>query len=361
MRCHDEAMTIAAHSGCPSSHWLDRVAPLLARGLGPAERINLVNVGANKGWRIAAFLQRYNGSTLSGGAWMEALRKATPPPCARGQPKTTGVCGGRLRYSCGMCLECKDAIATPAAARPQPVHAYAIEMQLANVAALRHVVSQLSLPASIHHAIVTNVSRHGTYSSSCWYRRTVHVGLEHMDVRAEGRLPPTTSADGLLKSAEGHTLLPATCISVDSFAVEHGLERIHHLLIDAEGYDPLVLEGAINMLSRRRVDVLEFEYVGKGRWRPDQPESRSLHAVIAQLEAFGYNCFWQGNGGRAPGQGQHRLAPVGATARTGWCESYNARDFHRRVAKSNLVCAHAPPVLAALRVLVPSALKGALS
>eukprot|EP00966_Prymnesium_polylepis_P031339 728986-Prymnesium_polylepis.1 len=49
------ALYIAKHSHCPGEAWHDEVSHLLdgSRGL------TFVNVGANKGYNLAAFMQRY--------------------------------------------------------------------------------------------------------------------------------------------------------------------------------------------------------------------------------------------------------------------------------------------------------------
>lgn len=47
---------------------------------------------------------------------------------------------------------------------------------------------------------------------------------------------------------------------LDTFAEEQGLERIHFLKIDAEGFDMPVLLGASRLLREQRIDVVQFEY-----------------------------------------------------------------------------------------------------
>ncbi len=53
-------------------------------------------------------------------------------------------------------------------------------------------------------------------------------------------------------------------MTVDEQMKTLGLSHLFLLKIDAEGFDPLVLRGARETLSNRRVDMLQFEYVPPG-------------------------------------------------------------------------------------------------
>ena len=52
--------------------------------------------------------------------------------------------------------------------------------------------------------------------------------------------------------------------TVDAFCDEHSIERVTLLKIDAEGHDLAVLRGAEQMLERRAIDLIQFEY--NRRW-----------------------------------------------------------------------------------------------
>ncbi len=86
------------------------------------------------------------------------------------------------------------------------------------------------------------------------------------------------------------------------------------LMIDTEGNDPQVLQGARELLRGHQVRVVLFEYHRTGQW-----ETQKLGPVISQLDADGYCCYWQG---------QERLWPI-----TGcWDDLY---EFHNW---SNVLC-----------------------
>jgi hypothetical protein len=65
--------------------------------------------------------------------------------------------------------------------------------------------------------------------------------------------------------------------------------------VDAEGHDPLVLEGMSAALRDKRVTLLEFEYHSKGFWSPKHRESRTLQQVTAMLDQMGYRCYLEGS------------------------------------------------------------------
>lgn len=104
--------------------------------------------------------------------------------------------------------------------------------------------------------------------------------------------------------------------------------------MDAEGQDPLVLEGAQQLLRARSIDVVEFEYIARGFWRKDHVDQRHLSHVLDRLDSFGYRCYWQGDSGKL------------ARANGGfWCDGFQFRF------RSNLVCSHLPSVLQAFEAL----------
>lgn len=81
--------------------------------------------------------------------------------------------------------------------------------------------------------------------------------------------------------------------TLDAFALRHGIDDgIDLLSIDTEGDDARVLAGAAQLLSHRRVRLLEFEYHGIGHWR-----DANLEDLVDWLDNLGYTCYFQTNGG----------------------------------------------------------------
>lgn len=64
--------------------------------------------------------------------------------------------------------------------------------------------------------------------------------------------------------------------------------QIHLLKVDAEGYDPLVLQGAEKLFFQKRVKFVIFEYISL--WATAEHKI-SLHSVVHRLHISGYLCF----------------------------------------------------------------------
>ena len=79
-QCHTQAVDIGRHSNCPSDRWQDVIAPMIAAPVGaPTGEVVMINVGANKGFNLAEFLQRYSGSNLTNTRWHRLVRHCPVP------------------------------------------------------------------------------------------------------------------------------------------------------------------------------------------------------------------------------------------------------------------------------------------
>lgn len=145
-----------------------------------------------------------------------------------------------------------------------------------------------------------------------------------------------------IESARGKACSKGACtervetITLDDFFERQQLLSVYHLAIDTEGHDPLVLEGAAKSIRERKIAIIEFEVNSGGHWTtkkrsPFYRDRRTLRSAIARLEDAQYACFWQMRVGLVPLSGEC------------W------RPEFEQVRKwSNIVCAHEPPVVAAL-------------
>ena len=104
------ALQVACKSKCPSSRWQDVIASQLVQS-----RMVFVNVGANKGYRVAEFLSRFwsGGSVSSNSAWRQEL---------------LAVGGKKLHRPCGICSDC---MAPP----PRSRHNTTVEVHALDVSA----------------------------------------------------------------------------------------------------------------------------------------------------------------------------------------------------------------------------------
>ncbi len=96
-----------------------------------------------------------------------------------------------------------------------------------------------------------------------------------------------------LDTAAGVPRVPVSVTTVDAEFQKHGWGHVDLLSIDTEGNDaPVLLHGARGVLSAQKVDVLGFEYHAVGAWRTER-----LEVLAAQLDAWGYDCWFAGKTG----------------------------------------------------------------
>ena len=317
----ERALAVAKRSKCPSSHWKDALSPWLwanssFRGDAP---LVYVNAGANKGFAVAEFLQRFHdegGSSPSNREWHKSIKSIKP----------SGM------FGCGMCSACKDAYPAASVRRNVSVRVFAFELLKPNHWLLTKLFEKHRVPGRAYHAAVSN------YYGTAYAPTGVRTGQEWTSAEmGEQQQSGGGGGGGGGRRARSKAWSAVPSITVDAFARREGLSRIHWLSVDAEGWDALILEGSSGLLSARRVDLLEFEYHKVGMWASSRPPSdrRDLRVTLNQLASYGYTCFWQGDG-------------VGAIAQASaerWCDSFEWRGH------SNLVCSHLPELVSALRVL----------
>ena len=316
------------NEGCPTETWEE----VLAEALPPDpsdSAVTLVNVGANKGYKIPSFVSLWlpEQERVSPQQWHSAIVRFANELRANG---TFG--GGTLKWvSCGGgCQDCK----TPAARSHQrsfAVAVHALELvpnnarlveTLANMTGLGHIVR-------VHRVAASNTT--GT------------VRLEHTSSTSRFGMEDAAAC----KSSCRKDAMVIQQVTLDQLFDHAGIASARHVSIDTEGWDPLVLEGATRLLREKRAMTLSFEYIGRGFWRyPGRPsachrkpgsvcipvsERRSLAAVLARLEGFGWDCYIQASGGLVPASGpcwRSRFESIGWT---------------------NFVCAHDARVHAVLR------------
>lgn len=295
------AMRVALNSSCPLQEaWLDVVAPLLARH---AEAV-FFNVGANKGYAVAEFIQRFNASsTLTNTAW-EAHIKAIERSGGLGKVKA-------FSSTCGICGACLNGPPRVRVGKARRVRSLAIELVTSNANLLSKLFRHFQVDGKVVHRAALDVA--------------------DVSVIEPGGVHPTSERSGIKGPGE-HRLpwdKPISTTTIDQQMAELDVHRVHLLTIDTEGHDAIVLRGADGALKAQRIDVLEFEYHGVGKWR-----ERSLRDTLEYLDVYGYRCFWQGNalvqGALAPASGPH------------WCDAFEFKSH------SNLVCAYRADVLEAL-------------
>ena len=283
-------------------------------------------------------------------ATVSACACATDVVCAmRAEPDRHGpgcTCPSRFtRWRwCGSTQAHCDACSTPSTSRapcdtgsrtPRPEEATPSAPSAPSAPSL--TTHKSPAPSQVHHLAMSN------YSGVALYRAAPAIGLEHYE---------------LGKDVAKYRSERVQCLTLDAFAARHlaptqwpstswrlppaarrapatasgALGRIDLLSVDVEGQDALVIEGALGLLRRKAIDVLEFEYIGRGFWRSDKgADQRQLSSTLATLQRHGYDCYWQGESGSlARASGQY------------WCDEFAFR------LRSNLVCSHREDILRTL-------------
>ena len=287
--CHPDALGVAAHSTCPDSRWHTRVAPLLA-----SPSMVMLNIGANKGFNLLEFAQRYSAldANLTHPTWYSKL-----------------IENGCQMQCCGVCRLCKARRIPQQASATLKLHAF--ELQPANAKLLRRMMAATGLPVTVHSTAVSNFT--GTvYTASTVVAGSESHGLVHNKRKNDVEQPVTT---------------------VDAFMQTNRIEHVHLVSIDTEGEDPLVIKGMAQGLAAKSIDVIEFEY--NRRWKTVMQNPRPVGPFIEWMRQHGYYCFWQGNSGA--------LAQMSAPCYLE--ETRNRFGF----ARSNAVCSHRGDIIAAFR------------
>lgn len=97
---------------------------------------------------------------------------------------------------------------------------------------------------------------------------------------------------GKLRSKSRTTPVPLT--TVDTLVHDLKLPKVDILIIDAEGADPAVLQGAEKTLNSVRYMMFETH-----RWQTGTHwEKTTILHVLRRLNGYGFECYWAGNNGK---------------------------------------------------------------
>ena len=344
-RC-DRALHIARRSQCPGSRWRDVIAPLLVHG-DAGSVPTLLEVGANVGYDLLEWYQRFAAPAPTAWQWLATLRQ--------NGLTTLDRTDGQL---CGICWSCVAAAAPAAGGGAWGARAIAIDLNGANIRLIQQAAQAWHMVnVSTHHYAVSNVTGL-TYRVDEWRAGSEWGSLADASAVAEesvtgGRRGTVTAgadssqqdnASASRTAADAaHADRVVGTIRLDDFAGQAfggvlprrrsplpASQVVSLLSVDAEGFDSAVLSGAASLLRAKRIRVLEFEVSEKGLWA-----TAPVRDTLDLLLGYGYECFWQGNLGQL----------AAASGRRGdWCAGFGQRQRW-----GNLVCAHEAPILALLR------------
>jgi FkbM family methyltransferase len=235
-----------------------------------------VDVGANKGYLAAAtvglWLPQSGVSPVSCGAVLRALPGGRDP-------------------GCGVCQDCREELAAPAAsaadvawlATQGKVSVFAVEPQPSNFELVLGVAAAWSA-AGLPGALLP-----------CQLALSDYEGTASMEDRGRGdegsSLGNENVANGPKYSVRVTTLDALVASDVDPA----GESLLDGVFIDAEGYDPAVIDGGLESLVYARVVVFEY-----GSWVTTFPRmkrrKRYLSEVVDKMDFLGFTCYltWEG-------------------------------------------------------------------
>ena len=214
------ALYIARHSHCPGEQWHEEIARLPHGKHG--EELHFVNIGANKGYNLVAFYQRYaramEAQPLSFRRWHALLRRNSSGDAA---------CEAQC---CGVCNDCTGPERRgPRDARRLRMHA--LEAAPVNAAILRRVVQQSGLGRVV---TVHATGASDSVDAPLYARFDTKPGYEGnaVSLASRGTRIATTTADLFFEAAR--------------------IPHAHMVTIDTEGWDGRVLAGMRATLAAKR-------------------------------------------------------------------------------------------------------------
>lgn len=280
------------NSACPREDWLAAMAEA-----DPFSDKLFVNIGANKGYNLAVWMNVFLPKLeVTPAVWNDSLARVL---------QNSG--------DCGVCQDCSASFAVSPQRTPRifasraHLTMLAADLNCENLQGIERVVGQIpALSSSLATspqaerlslftacAGLSNVQSRLTMTKCPFAHESCRIG-EVVGRRTESVSVPITTADELLR------LLLAQLPAHDPPAQEPqpaaaGSEEyrplVDVLMVDTEGNDYLVLQGAQQLLARRQVRVLIFEYHRFPPWG-----QYALAAVKDELAGLGFECYFQGQG-----------------------------------------------------------------
>jgi hypothetical protein len=274
-------------SNCPSRNYL-----LDLRNNDPDNHKVFIDIGANKGYNFALMYSLWMPHLrINGMKWFEMAIKDSS-----------------LRHEdlYGQCQDYKENLDDPRASEiPKQdsvnLKMLAIDLSSTSLQLIRDIslrlTDELNTPLHIKTLHTAMSNTHGTTTSG----KCIHSFYEKCRISSSGRLTiPVTTIDHLwpqlpsllnLTEEEGRVKTKEGSLRKGRSKDEaNGKEsRVDILMIDTEGYDPLVLAGGESTLSNRLVRLLIFEYHGDCPW-----PLTALHDVTKKLHSYGYVCYFEG-------------------------------------------------------------------
>ena len=300
------------YTSCPNDMWLVDMANT-AR-----EKTHIfINVGFNKGYNLASWMNAFiPEKNVTPKSWYKALVNSNMSKFAE----------------CGACQDCKFEFPQSLPKFSETQHRNAtrdvvfigIDLNCKNIDVVNEIIGKVKSTTDLSMSDVTTylacaaVSDHtGVVQlpkcNPSYEACSIHFGVEKN----------ISEADTSTVGAYNHTsVLPATSdtVSIPMLTLDNYMQNFTHshmhnhkhvrrlaqflskpttpiprasqidiLLIDAEGYDALVIKGSKLLLKKKAVRCLIFEYHKVIPW-----SDMLLETTIQEIHSFGYDCFFEG-------------------------------------------------------------------
>jgi hypothetical protein len=312
------------NTGCPREDWIEAMA-----GSDPFSSKVFINIGVNKGYNFAIWLNNFLPFLdVTAKAWHQSLMNFVH---SKKQWQTCGVCNDCTTEFHHISSKLNDSASFVKA--NSHIHMLGVDLNCQNFPVIYNILSSLpTLQNQDFASFYTLCAGLSDKPSSTGRIAPCQLGEEvcHLGRKLSDEIPLTTvdelvheflfqyfnsselpPAEHHHRSTDSQTnhLLPGHNnynfnLSTHPHYEHDPFRHFFHisstkpyqpivdiLMIDTEGYDYLVVQGARQLLQSRNVRILIFEYHQSGVWR-----SYQLEDLKNQLFSYGYDCYYQGQG-----------------------------------------------------------------
>jgi len=291
-----------AASSCPEQPWfLDYWQNHWEGNASAGKPFVVFDVGANKGYFTAEVLRKFFPTKYEA-IPTRIFRTALHMGCqgaldGKANMETVGVNESACCGACRQCLtrEPQHDIATTSD-RSVVVHMFEPSPSNFKIISTAYRTLQQLGVTFLHHAALSNVTGTGLFPDTKpgWEKGTLDMRNLRRFVRVK-------------------------LLTLDLYLQTAGVPYVHMVKIDAEGYDPVVLQGAKGCITKGSCPVVSFEMdVRLGRWY----QTNSPSTLLEMFEESNYECFLDG---------ESKLFRLSQCA---------VGQFEKHKAWLNVVCAH---------------------